>query len=139
MRIAQTENKYAGTEESVSQKITFTPENDFATVAGVKLDDSHWFIFSSCWSGNIGEKLYEYGSPSKSVPQNSITRDLINLRTEYSGAGSTAAALGSTGKIEIAEKGWKLYPLTQDGKHGKKLKNLLISGEDKTLWYELVK
>ena len=54
MRIAQTENKYAGAEESDSQKITFTPENDFATVAGVKLDDSHWFIFSSCWSGNIG-------------------------------------------------------------------------------------
>lgn len=121
------------------QKVGFTPENDFATVAGVKLDDSHWFIFSSCWSGNIGEKLYEYGTSTKSVPQNSITRDQINLRTEYSGAGRTAAALGSTGKIEVAETGWKLYPLTQDGKRGKKLKNLIISGDDKTLWYELVK
>ena len=121
------------------QKVGFTPENDFATVAGVKLDDSHWFIFSSCWSGNIGEKLYEYGTSTKSVPKNSITRDQINLRTEYSGAGRTAAALGSTGTIEVAETGWKLYPLTQDGKRGKKLKNLIISGDDKTLWYELVK
>ena len=121
------------------QKVGFTPENDFATVAGVKLDDSHWFIFSSCWSGNIGEKLYEYGSSAKSVPQNSITRDFINIRTEYSGAGRTAAALGSTGKIEVQENGWKLYSLNQDGKRAKKIKNMAISGNDKTLWYELVK
>lgn len=86
--------------------ISFLPDDDFATVAGVKLkdsDSSRWFIFSCSWSGNLGEKLYEYGKKPSIIPANSITRSVANLTTEYSGSGVLAAALGSRGALVIQE------------------------------------
>ena len=86
--------------------ISFLPGEDFATVAGVKLNDSdssHWFIFSCSWSGNLGEQLYEYGKKLSIIEPNSLTRSVANLTTEYSGSGVLAAALGSKGALIIQE------------------------------------
>ena len=118
---------------------TFVPADDFAVVAGVKTDEAKWFIFSCCWSGNKGEKLFEYGKSQKSVPDNSIIRGEVNLSTSYSGSGSLALALGSTGSLELANKKFKLYPLQQDGNRASAKKKTELSPDDKTLWYVLEK
>ena len=118
---------------------TFIPAEDFALVAGVKTDEAKWFIFSCCWSGNQGEKLFEYGKPQKSVPANSVIRGEVNLSTTYSGSGSLAMALGSSGSLEFENKKWKLYPLLQDGNRASAKKKPELSPADKTLWYVLEK
>lgn len=133
-------------EDTGSAEISFIPQDDFATVAAVKIEDSHWFIFSSSWCGNEGEKLYEYSKKPKSFTKYAKTRSLANLTTEYSGSGSIAVALGSNGTLQIRDqgKGWKLYPLNADGTQSKRqIKNtkdgFVINESDKTLWYELKK
>jgi hypothetical protein len=128
--------------------IRFLPQNDSASVAAVKLDDSRWFIFSSSWCGNEDEKLFEYGKKPKTFPKYAKTRSVANITTDYSGSGTIAVALGSNGTIEILDqsKGWKLYPLNADGtrtkrtiKASKAAKGFVLSEADNTLWYELKK
>ena len=129
-----------GAAKNVPSQTAFIPSDDFASVAGVKVDDSRWFIFSCSWSGNQNEKLYEYGKKPAVIPANSITRSTVNLTTEYSGSGSLAVALGSNGKLAIQDKkGWKLYSLNPDGTSRKKEKSLELHSDDGTLWYELKK
>ncbi len=125
--------------ELLPEAFTFVPADDFAVVAGVKTDEAKWFIFSCCWSGNKGEKLFEYGKTQKSVPENSIIRGDVYLTTSYAGSGSVAVALGSTGSLEFENKKWKLYPLQQNGSRGSAKKKPELSPDDKTLWYELEK
>ena len=125
--------------ELLPEAFTFVPSDDFAVVAGVKTEESKWFIFSCCWSGNKGEKLFEYGTSQKSVSDNSIIRGDVNLSSTYSGSGSLAVALGADGGLELVNKKWKLYPLQQDGNRAAAKKKLELSQDDKTLWYVLEK
>ena len=125
--------------ELLPEAFTFVPSDDFAVVAGVKTEESKWFIFSCCWSGNKGEKLFEYGKSQKSVSDNSIIRGDVYLTTPYAGSGSVAMALGSTGSLEFENQKWKLYPLQQNGSRGSAKKTPELSPNDKTLWYELEK
>ena len=125
--------------ELLPKAFAFVPADDFAVLAGVKTDEAKWFIFSCCWSGNKGEKLFEYGKSQKSVPENSIIRGDVYLTTPYAGSGSVAVALGSTGSLEFENKKWKLYPLQQNGSRGSAKKKPELSPNDKTLWYELEK
>ena len=129
--------------QNPKNKFSFVPQDDFACIAAVKINDSDknskWFVFSCSWSGNLGEKLYEYGKKPKKVPQTSMTRSVINLTNEYLGSGNLATALGSNGSFKFDENSWKLYCLQQDGNRGNELKNLTINQTDKTLWYELEK
>ena len=123
-------------------QILFLPEDDFASVAGVKTDDSRWLIFSCSWSGNQDEKLFEYGKKPATIAPNSITRSTVNLSTSSAGNGTLATALGSSGKIVIQNKtgknkNWKLYSLNPDGNTRKKEKTLELHSQDGTLWYEL--
>ena len=127
---------------SSSPQILFLPDDDFASVAGVKTDDSRWLIFSCSWSGNQNEKLFEYGKKPANIAANSITRSTVNLTTSSAGSGSLATALGSSGKIVIQNKAginknWKLYSLNPDGSTRKKEKTLELHSQDGTLWYEL--
>ena len=132
--------------EADAEEFSFIPQEDFATVAAVKLSDSRWFIFSGSWCGNEGEKLYEYGSKPKSFSKYAKTRSSIKLTTEYCGSGNIAVALGSNGLIRLADqsKGWKLYPLNQDGTQSKRQikaskEGFVLSETGNTLWYELKK
>ena len=148
----------AGLDGVYTSNIRFIPQNDFASVAAVKLDDSRWFIFSSSWCGNEDEKLFEYGKKPKTFPKYAKTRSVANITTDYSGSGTIAVALGSNGTIEITTagesktkadnniKGWNLYPLNADGtrtkrtiKASKAAKGFVLSEADNTLWYELKK
>lgn len=133
-------------EEASAAEIQFVPQDDFATVAAVKLDDSRWFVFSNSWCGNEGEKLFEYGKKPKAFTKYAKTRSLANLSTEYSGSGTIAVALGSNGTLQLKDqsKGWKLYPLNADGGQTKKQikatkEGFVLSETDNTLWYELRK
>lgn len=133
-------------EEASAAEIQFVPQEDFATVAAVKLDDSRWFVFSNSWCGNEGEKLFEYGKKPKAFTKYAKTRSLANLSTEYSGSGTIAVALGSNGTLQLKDqsKGWKLYPLNADGGQTKKQikatkEGFVLSETDNTLWYELRK
>ncbi len=133
-------------EEASASEIQFVPQDDFATVAAVKLDDSRWFVFSNSWCGNEGEKLFEYGKKPKAFTKYAKTRSLANLSTEYSGSGTIAVALGSNGTLQLKDqsKGWKLYPLNADGGQTKKQikatkEGFVLSETDNTLWYELRK
>ena len=133
-------------EEASVAEIQFVPQDDFATVAAVKLDDSRWFVFSNSWCGNEGEKLFEYGKKPKAFTKYAKTRSLANLSTEYSGSGTIAVALGSNGTLQLKDqsKGWKLYPLNADGGQTKKQikatkEGFVLSETDNTLWYELRK
>ncbi len=133
-------------EEASAAEIQFVPQEDFATVAAVKLDDSRWFVFSNSWCGNEGEKLFEYGKKPKAFTKYAKTRSLSNLSTEYSGSGTIAVALGSNGTLQLKDqsKGWKLYPLNADGGQTKKQikatkEGFVLSETDNTLWYELRK
>ena len=148
----------AGPDGVYTSELRFIPQDDYASVAAVKLDDSHWFIFSSSWCGNEDEKLYEYGKKPKTFPKNAKTRSVANLTTEFSGSGNLAVALGSNGTIEITTaeenktkaggngKGWKLNPLNADGtrtkrtiKASKAAKGFVLNEADNTLWYVLEK
>ena len=133
-------------EEASAAEIQFVPQDDFATVAAVKLDDSRWFVFSNSWCGNEGEKLFEYGKKPKAFTKYAKTRSLANLSTEYSGSGTIAVALGSNGTLQLKDqsKGWKLYPLNADGGQTRKQikatkEGFVLSETDNTLWYELRK
>lgn len=152
--------------DDVLETLAFIPSDDFASVAGVKIDDTRWLIFSCSWSGNLGEKLREYGKEagggvkagSKKIPANPLTRQNVNLSTEYSGSGTVAAALGSSGKLVVQAGGenasrenstksngklenqnakFKLYSLDKNGKRKSEIKNFTLDAADQTLWYEL--
>ncbi|MBR1639177.1 MAG: carbohydrate binding domain-containing protein [Treponema sp.] len=134
-------NPLSGSLDKSALSLSFSPQDDFASLLGVKSGDNKWLIFSCSWSGNSGEGLYEYGTKSRGGSKPALTRDNVKLSTLYSGAGKLALALGSKGQLilpaGIAEKKWKLNLLNSDGSIKSSVKKLELGAEDGTLWYEL--
>ncbi|MCR4735595.1 MAG: carbohydrate binding domain-containing protein [Treponema sp.] len=128
--------------QNVKSDFYFIPDQDFAVFAAVKLNPKKWFIFSSCWSGNLGEGLCEYGQKANNSRNPLLIRDEIKLTTKYSGAGQCALALTSSGHLEFNPSLKNisspiLYSLNADGSIKRKEKTFVLDEKAQTLWYEL--
>ena len=119
--------------------LSFSPSDDFAAFAAVRIDAETWLVFSSSWSGNTNENLREYGDAEKKR-RYAKTRDNIKLTATQGGSRQDAVALGSSGRISLpgVDAGqWNLYMLDEKGKVIGKKDDFLLDSEDGTLWYVL--